>query len=525
MAKRFYCDYDGPIVETAAGKLRGYLWGDTYHFLGVRYGTAARFQSPQPVQPWEGIQDAFVTGDASLVAFRGRGHSMSGYEAMLAQGQLRYQSEDCLNLNLWTPTVQRGAKKPVIVWISGGGFHAGAVNESLACDGQSLSEFGDVVVVSINHRLSILGFLDLSPFDPVRYRNTGNKGLEDMVLALEWIRDNINAFGGDPDNVTLIGHSGGAAKEWALMQTPAADGLYHRCVMLSGCAGNMTFPQPGHNGYNIVHKTLQQLGLQDSDVAQLETMDYNQLLDAYLAAYAGESDAYMSDGVYRYVGKTILPNEYFAGYPFDAGFRPESSHVPCIIGSSLAEQQSLRLNVAEHKYDWTEEAMAERLRAIYGDRTEEMIRLWRQTYPDKSPLDLINYETVFRTQVIRWCEIREQLGTPCYLYLFALESPFNGGLPAHHGADISFAMHNASSMPAASVPGVSDRVENEFSRAVVQFARTGDPNHEDLPHWPTYTAQTPATMIFDRQTRVGMDFDRELVRVNNECVPWRRFPI
>lgn len=522
MSKRFYCDFDGPIVETRAGKLRGYLWGDTYHFLGVLYGTAERFMSPEPVQPWDGVQDAFVTGDCCPLASRSK--PRTDYVALLSQNIQHAQSEDCLNLNLWTPTIQRGAKKPVIVWIAGGGFHAGAVNETAGTDGASLSEFGDVVVVSLNHRIAILGFLDLSPFDPERYRNTGNKGLEDLVLALEWIRDNIDAFGGDPDNVTLMGHSGGGCKLWALMQTPAADGLYHKCVMESGCSANMVFPQREHNGYHIVHKTLETLGLTDADVSQLETMDYNRLLDAYLAAYAEESAAYMRDGVYRYVGKTILPNEYFAGYPFDVGLRKESWHIPCIISSALGES-GWHPELPGNRQQWPEEARMERLRQIYGDRTEEIVTAWRAAYPDKDPLDLIEYETCFRTQIIRWCEMKEQMGAPCWLYLFALNSPMDGGLPAHHGSDVAFALHNVDKLPAAQIPGVSERVEAELSRALVQFARVGNPNHEGLPYWPQYSKQTRATMIFDRETRLGIDHDRTLLRIQNECVPWRRFPI
>ena len=523
--KEFYCDRSGPIAETKAGRLRGYRWGNTYYFLGVRYGTAERFMSPKAVEPFEGVVDCFVTGDACPTASRGKDHSMAGYEAMLMQGRQHYRSEDCLNLNLWTPSLERGAKKPVIVWISGGGFHSGAVNETEGTDGANLSEYADAVVVSINHRLAILGFFDLSPFDPVRYRNTGNKGLEDLVLALTWIRENIESFGGDPDNVTLIGHSGGACKLWALMQTPAADGLYHKCVMESGCAGNMTFPKKEHNGYEIVHKTLLALGLGDGDVEQLETIDYETLLTAYLSAYKEMSAAYMADGIYRYVGKTVLVNDYFLGDPFVYGLRKEAWKIPCIIGSAFAEQQSLRLNVAPDKYNTPREAQLEKIRSIYGEKTQEVAALFEKAYPGKSLLDLINYETVFRTQILRWCEQKAEYGAPCWLYVFALESPFNGGLPAHHGADIPFALHNVSKMPAAQIPGISERVEEEFSGAVAAFARSGDPNHKNLPRWDRYTPEQPATMIFDRETEEKIDFDRELVRLNNECVPWRRFPI
>ena len=525
MVKKFYCDVDGPIVETPKGKLRGYLWGDTYYFLGIRYGTAKRFLSPEPAEPWEGVQNCFTYGDASYTAMKPRPFGMSRYEGLLSQGNLARFSEDCLNLNVHTPTLDPNAKKPVLVWIAGGGFHSGYAHESAATEPTNLSHDGDMVVVGINHRVALLGFFDLSPFDPVRYDNSANRGLEDLVLALQWIRDNIALFGGDPGNITLMGHSGGGCKQWALMQTPAADGLYHKCVLESGCAGNMDFPKKGHNGYEIVHRTLEKLGLTDADVGQLETMPYDKFLAGYFQAYDEMNAAYQADGIYRYVGKTILVNDYFKGDPFVYGFREETRTIPCIIGSSLAEQQALRLPVTPHKYQWSWEDSVARIRQIYGDRTDEVIGLWQKAYPDKSILDLVNYETVFRCQILRWAKLHDQFGGPSWVYLFALECPYDGGLPAHHGAETAYIFRNSSNMPACCNPGVSDVVEDKISRAVINFAHTGDPNHEGLPFWPRYTADTPATMVFDKQTRLGVDYDEELVRVNNECIPWRQFPI
>jgi len=309
------------------------------------------------------------------------------------------------------------------------------------------------------------------------------------------------------------------------MQTAAADGLYDRCIMQSGFAGNMVFPKPGDNGYTIVSKTLKALGLGEGDAEKLEDMPYDRLLSAYMSAYGEESAKYNADGVYRYVGKTVLPNDYFAGYPFDVGMREQSKRIPVIIGSALAEQQSLRLNVAEHKNMKTETERLEALRSIYGEQTEKVAALWKSAYPDKNLLDMINYETVFRAKVLEFCDLKAAWNAPAYLYLFALESPFNGGLPAHHGAEVPYVFHNTDKTPATNNPGVSEVVEEQICRAWVGFARSGDPNHEKLPFWPKYTSESPATMIFDNPTRVGVGFDAELVALNNALIPWRRFPI
>ena len=524
MFKKFQCDFDSPIAETKAGRLRGFKWGDTYNFLGITYGTAKRFLAPEPVRPWSGVRDAVIYADASLTTETAKAAGHPDYEALLSQPNYLYKSEDCLNLNIWTPTLDPEAQRPVMVFIAGGGFHSGGANESVCTNGTSLSEFGDVVVVSINHRLSLLGFFDLAPFGD-RYKNSANRGLEDMVLALKWIQENIRVFGGDPDNVTLFGHSGGGCKQWALMQTPAADGLFHKCIMLSGSAGNMVFPKREHNGYEIVHGTLQNLGLKDCDVEKLETIPYMDLVTAYLKKYQEMNRKYREDGVYRYVGKTILANDYFYGDPFVYGMRQESKDVITIIGSSLAEQESLRHDVWPQKNSLSGSERRAVLLDTFGDRTDEILHLWKRAFPDHNELDLLNYETVFRTRVMEWCIEREKIGARSFLFLFALESPLHGGLPAHHGAEIAYSFHNAELMPAAGDPGTTDVVQDQLCGAWISFARTGDPNHKKLPHWKPYTSAHPETMIFDKTTRTGVDFDKELVELHNLCIPWRQFPI
>ena len=229
MARDFMCTKTEPVVQTKAGKLRGFRIDGVYAFHGVKYADAKRFQQPEPVQPWEGIKNALAYGYVCPMLKQDEPNN----ELMVPH---RYWplDENCQYLNIWTKSLDPSAKKPVLVWLHGGGFAAGSSIEHIAYEGENMSRYGDVVVVSLNHRLNILGYLDLSPFGE-KYANSGNAGSADMVAALQWIHDNIAGFGGDPDNVTLFGQSGGGMKVWTLMQTPAADGLFHKGIVQSGC--------------------------------------------------------------------------------------------------------------------------------------------------------------------------------------------------------------------------------------------------------------------------------------------------
>ncbi|MFQ7749118.1 MAG: carboxylesterase family protein, partial [Eubacteriales bacterium] len=221
MAKKFVCSTTEPVVSTKAGKVRGFCVDGTYTFHGIKYADADRFQMPRPVEPWDGVKDALSYGYVSPMLDK----ETAVGEIMVPH---RYwpKDENCQYLNIWSQSLCEEAKKPVMVWLHGGGFSAGSSIEQMAYDGENLSKFGDVVVVTLNHRLNILGYLDLSPYGE-KYKNSGNAGNADLVAALQWVHDNIAAFGGDPENVTIFGQSGGGGKVSSLMQTPAADGLFH----------------------------------------------------------------------------------------------------------------------------------------------------------------------------------------------------------------------------------------------------------------------------------------------------------
>ncbi|MCD8019941.1 MAG: carboxylesterase family protein, partial [Clostridiales bacterium] len=271
---RFTCDYDYPVVKTNAGKLRGYVWNDTYIFKGIPYAYAQRFHRPEKVSPWEGIRDALSYGMVCPLLEQDK----PGME-ILVPHMYWPMDEHCQYLNIWTQTLDKDARKPVMVWLHGGGFWAGSSIEQLAYDGENMSKYGDVVVVSLNHRLNILGYLDLSPFGN-EYADTANLGNLDIIAALTWIQENIAGFGGDPDNVTIFGQSGGGAKVWTLMQMPEADGLFHKGIVQSGMYEMVDDVEEG-DGEQIVNAMLKELGLSHSDVKELETMPYDKMAAAY----------------------------------------------------------------------------------------------------------------------------------------------------------------------------------------------------------------------------------------------------
>ena len=360
MARNFMCTKTDPVVETKAGKLRGFQLDGTYVFHGVKYADAKRFHQPTPVEPWEGIKNALAYGYVCPMLQQ----DQPSNELMVPH---RYWplDENCQYLNIWTQHLDPNAKKPVLVWLHGGGFAAGSSIEHVAYEGENMSKYGDVVVISLNHRLNILGYLDLSPFGE-EYKNSGNAGNADMVAALQWIHENIANFGGDPENVTLFGQSGGGMKVWTLMQTPAADGLFHKGVVQSGCidhfvSGNST----EQNGKAIVTALLAELKL--DDVKALETIPYAQLAAAYnkVAPEVAKTGAY--------VGGNPLANDWYLGDPLEVGFTEHAKTIPVMVGTVLGEFSFMPALSEEEKADAALiDSMIEKRYGAEGKKLKEM---------------------------------------------------------------------------------------------------------------------------------------------------------
>ena len=498
--------YDTPVVETKAGKLRGTITEGTYIFRGITYAAAKRFHMPEPAAPWEGIRDACNYGYVCPVLRR------SGVSQQFGSRPQYYpESEDCLSLNVWTQSIDPEAKRPVLIWIHGGGFRAGS-SVDYGCDGEEMSKFGDVVVVSLNHRLNVLGYLDLSAYGE-EYRHSGNLGQADIVEALKWVRDNIAAFGGDPDNVTVFGQSGGGSKITTLMQMPAADGLFHKAIMMSGVFyRDFEPPADKRATRRMAEMILRNTGISGENVKALETIPFEELAEAankavtQLAQESGE----------RIDWEPLPDGEYYVGYPFDVGFRPETAHIPLMIGSVICEypKQIEDARAAGSRHGWSGELKLELIRSRFGDEAEQLLRAFRAAYPGRDIADLLFVDGFVRAGSVRYARERaEQCDGKVFNYLYCLEMPFNGGTLPGHSTDIGYAFHNAQYLENLYIPGVSERMQDVICGAFINFARTGDPNGENIPDWEAVTPENGATMLFDAESKCLCGHDRELIEL------------
>jgi para-nitrobenzyl esterase len=501
------------IVEVTQGSLRGSVEDGIFVFKGVPYGADTggehRFKPPRPAEPWSGVRDALTFGpDAPQLR---AGHSVL---KELFPTVIYDTSEDCLRVNVWTPALGDGGKRPVMVWIHGGGFNYGSGVMHAAHEGGRLAKRGDVVVMSVNHRLNILGYLYLADLLGPEYADSGNAGMLDLILALRWVRDNAEAFGGDPDNVTIFGQSGGGAKVSTLLAMPEAQGLFHRAVVQSGARLKAVLPETATKN---ARDLLIEAGVDPTDAKAVLELPVERLVNAIGAVSKNRNEVgAVSAGLSPVVDGKNLP-----AHPW-AGPAPEfSKHVPVMVGSTKDELTYQLLNHPD--FDGLDEAgLRRKLRAQLGSRPdrfgaisdeqiEGIIAAYRSGRPDERPQDLLVAMASDGTRLasIRLAEARARQAdaAPVYMYLFEWESPcFDGALKSTHTIEIPFVFDNLM----VSDEYVGPRPEREqlmarTSGAWLAFARSGNPNHEGLPHWPAYDESTRATMILDADCKVEND--------------------
>lgn len=500
MSRSFICD-DSTTVKSEQGLLRGYQVDGTYVFKGIPYAKADRFQMPREVEPSDDVFDAtsfgYVCPLLKQEAPRGE---------LLVPHRYWLYDENCQNLNIWTQTLDSQAKKPVLVWLHGGGFAAGSAIEQISYEGENLSKHGDVVVVSVNHRLNILGYLDLSPFGE-KYKNSGNAGNADLVASLKWIQKNIAAFGGDPGNITIFGQSGGGIKVSSLMQTPDADGLFHKGIIMSGVIGGDFFGVQG-DGTHIMKAILKEIGLKEDEVEKLETLPYQVIADAYNKA----SPKVREEG--HYTGGYPQINDYYKGELHLQGITEHAKTIPVIVGTVFGEFAfgSTGLN----KFNMSETEKESEIRKRFGEAADQLIPLFRAAYPEKSLIDLISLDVFFRQPTRDFVRAKARYQeSPVYEYLFALDFPYDYGKPAWHCSDIPFFFHNTEYLPICHFTEAA-KLEDQIFAAVMSFVRTGNPNHKGLPNWPACTPDDEATMIFNTECSVRHNFDGELLKAFEE---------
>ncbi len=481
-----------PIVATTAGKIRGVSDSGVYAFKGVPYGAstagAGRFQPPAKAKPWTGVRDASELGHRSpqlLSLFHGvvppEVEVMDRDETM---------GEDCLVLNVWTPTLERGRKLPVMVWLHGGGFTSGS-GGFICYDGLHLAKNHDVVVVTVNHRLAALGYLYLAGLGAERFANCSNVGNLDIIAALEWARDNIATFGGDPGNVTIFGQSGGGGKVSSLMAMPAAHGLFQRAIVQSGASvKGISRDAASANA----ERYLARLNLKPDQADQLLTLPLDQLLKA---SNEGSGPPINWGPV---VDGRSLPAD-----PFDPVATSVSANVPLLIGTVETEVTFFPGQMLEPMDDASLRGKVKQLLRTANDAdVDRVIAAYRKGRPDRANTDLyliMASDGGFRAGILLEAERKaEQTQSPVYAYYFTWRSPVRDGkLRTFHTLEIPFVFDNVDECQSMTGSG-ADRLPlaDKMSKSWVAFARTGNPNHSGLPDvWVPYDNTRRATMIFN----------------------------
>lgn len=497
------------IVETSAGKVKGFTKGGIHVFKGIPYAANTRFAPPTKPAAWTGVRSSLAFGPVSPQAAR-TGWS-SDENAFMFEWDDGQPGEDCLRVNLWTPGLNDNRKRPVMVWLHGGGHSAGSGQELKSYDGEALSKRGDVVVVTLNHRLNVFGYLNLIEYGS-QYAESANVGTLDIVAALEWVKENIGNFGGDPGNVTIFGQSGGGGKVSTLLAMPAAKGLFHRAVVQSG--STLRVATPDRSG-KLAAGVLAELGLSRNQVGQLRDVPVDKLVAASNAALRKlmpPGGNIPGSGMGINWGPTMDGNTLPA-QPFDPAAPAMTAQVPMLIGTVLNEFTN---GIGKPDFEaLTDAEMRSRVAARYGaDRADHIIEVFRKAHPQDKPCDLhsLIMTAPNRQNAVTQAERKAALGAaPAYLYLFAWKTPILDGRPrAFHCSEIPFVFNNTDRCAAMTGGSAEAReLAGRVSDAWIHFARRGDPSHSGLPKWPSSNAEAANTMVFNRTCELKVNHDRE----------------
>jgi para-nitrobenzyl esterase len=487
-------------VKTASGSLRGYLDNGVHVFKGVPYAAstagANRFMPPQKRQPWSDVRDATKWGERPPQILGGEPAEMLPTDPREPLG------EDCLVMNIWTPNPAAG-RRPVMLWLHGGGFASGSGSYAIY-EGRELARKHDVVAISVNHRLNILGFLHLAQYGG-KWASSSNVGMLDIVAALEWVRDNITAFGGDPRNVTIYGQSGGAGKVSTLMAMPSARGLFHRAIAQSGAAITAT---PQAQAVKTTEQLLQRLKIAPDHLDRLQTIPFAELIDAIRVAPGTPAIA---------PAGPVLDGKSLPVNPFDPTAPSQSASIPFLTGTTATEMTFFASDDQLKQID--DATLHQRVKGLLqvdDQETDRIIALYRKQQPGRDNIDLFlrmqTDNSFFRLNVDTQAERKAaQRAAPVYVYRFEYYSPVREGrLKSMHCMDIPFVFDNLEAGKIyTGLSPAAQRLADRMSAAWVAFARTGNPNHRGIPQWPAFNSNQRATMVFADDTKVVNDPGRE----------------
>jgi para-nitrobenzyl esterase len=523
------------VVEITSGKIRGFLRKGIFAFKGVPYGAstsgANRFVAPTPPEPWAGIRNALAFGRAcyqeTAQAKGGGPHSTFDSRNLAPSDEDNFllhrgcsiytPGEDCLRLNVWTPEINGAGKRPVMVYMHGGGFEGGFDMDLLSYDGENLSRNQDVVVVTHNHRLNVFGYLNLREVGGEKYADSANAGMLDIVAVLKWVRANISNLGGDPGNVTVFGQSGGGGKVLTLMAMPSAKGLFHKAICQSGPF--LKALEPDYSA-RVTTEIMKELGLTNTQVDDLQRIGVERLFGATKAVMDRLNPRESLGSPHHPIGQKgwgptvdgwILPH-----HPFDPGAPPESADVPLITGTILNEIVS----GLDHGdlVAMTDAEMHQKLGVQLGGKSDAIIASYRSEYPTATPFGI--YAAIcaepFRRPAVEQCLRKAAQGAaPVYSYIYGWRTPMLDDRPGtFHACEIGFAFDNAELCDHYSgMRPEALALAKQMSGAWASFARTGNPNHSGLPEWPAYTAEKQATMFFDVPCSVRNNPEAEGLRL------------
>jgi para-nitrobenzyl esterase len=482
-----------PVADTVYGKLRGRTEEGIHVFRGVPYGADTsgmnRFRPPQKPAAWKDVRDALTWGHVAPQPLPGSNYDYT--RAVQWANRPGGTGEDCLVLNIWTPGLKDGGKRAVMFSIHGGGFTSGTSHNPVF-NGSALARMGNVVVVTINHRLGALGYLYLGDLAP-EFAQSGVVGMMDIVAALQWVRDNIEAFGGDPGRVMIFGQSGGGAKVCHLMAMPSAKDLFHRGAIQSGAAIRSGTRE---NAARSAERLLAQLGLPKSRFQELQEAPFEMIIGAQVASGAQFGPM---------VDNTVVPRD-----PFQPDAPAFSADVPLLGGSNLHDS-----NLNRTAFSVDENAAQEQLQGMLGADSARVWSAYRAADPQATAANLlarISSDRGVRANTRTVIERKAALGkAPGFLYLLRWPAPLmNGRYGSVHGTDVPLIFHNPDLWPLTATARDGPTMADRMAGCFIAFAKTGNPSIPELP-WPAYNPNSKPTMVFDTRSGAQNDPDRDLL--------------